>query len=124
MKTILRLTVDQHLQLRNHLFPGDRNEAAAIVLCGRRAGSERHCLTGRMIFPVPYDQCSIRTPWRITWSTDVLLPVLTEAAKKNLAIIKIHSHPGGLEEFSDTDDKSDRELFDSVYGWFDDEAPH
>jgi hypothetical protein len=124
MKTILRLTGDQHLQLRNHLFPGDGNEAAAIVLCGRRAGSERHCLTGRMIFPVPYDQCSIRTPWRITWSTDVLLPVLTEAAKKNLAIIKIHSHPGGLEEFSDTDDKSDRELFDSVYGWFDDEAPH
>jgi hypothetical protein len=124
MKTILRLTGDQHLQLRNHLFPGDGNEAAAIVLCGRRAGSERHCLTGRMIFPVPYDQCSIRTPWRITWSTDVLLPVLTEAAKKNLAIIKIHSHPGGLEEFSETDDNSDRDLFDSVYGWFDDEAPH
>jgi len=124
MKTILRLTGDQHLQLRNHLFPGDGNEAAAIVLCGRRAGSERHCLTGRMIFQVGYDQCSIRTPWRITWSTDVLLPVLTEAAKKNLAIVKIHSHPGGLEEFSETDDKSDQDLFDSAYGWFDDEAPH
>jgi hypothetical protein len=124
MNIVLRLTADQHSQLNTHLFPGDGNEAAAVILCGRRAGNERHCLTARMIFPIPYDQCSIRTPWRITWSTETLLPVLTEAAKENLAIVKIHSHPGGFEEFSETDDKSDRDLFLSAYGWFDDEAPH
>lgn len=124
MDTVLRLTADHHSQLNSHLFPGDGNEAAAVILCGRRSGNERHCLTARMIFPVPYDQCSIRTPSRITWSTETLLPVLTEAAKKGLSIVKIHSHPGGFEEFSETDDKSDRDLFLSAYGWFDDESPH
>src|SRR5687767_4131835 len=124
METVLKLTGTQHSQLNSHLFPGDGNEAAAIILCGRRSGNVRHCLTAQMIFPIPYDQCSIRTPWRITWSTETLLPVLNEAARKGLAIVKIHSHPGGLEEFSETDDRSDRDLFHSAYGWFDDEAPH
>src|SRR5689334_1418125 len=124
MKTTLRMTVGQHAQLKKHLYPGDGNEAAAIILCGRRAGPERHCLAGRMVFPIPYDECSVRTPFRITWSTEGLLPVLTEAANRNLAIVKIHSHPGGLEEFSETDDKSDLDLFQSVYGWCEGDAPH
>lgn len=124
METTLRLTAGQHIELKKHLYPGDGNEVAAIILCGRRAGNERHCFTGTMVFPIPFDQCSVRTPFRITWSTEALLPALTEAAKRKLAIVKIHSHPGGLEEFSETDDKSDLDLFQSVYGWCDDDAPH
>jgi len=77
-----------------------------------------------MVFPIPYDDCSVRTPMRVKWSTEALLPVITEAATRKLAIVKIHSHPGGLAEFSETDDKSDQDLFQSVYGWCDDEAPH
>lgn len=41
-----------------------------------------------------------------------------------MAILKIHSHPGGLDRFSRYDDESDRDLFTSVYGWLDDEQPH
>lgn len=124
MDVVLRLTGEQHALLKSHLYPGDGNEAAAVILCGRRAGDSRHCLTARQMIPVPYDQCSTRTPVRVTWSTDVLLPHLTEAAKRGLAVVKIHSHPGGLEEFSEWDDASDRDLFASVYGWMDDEHPH
>lgn len=124
METILRLTQAQHAQLNEHLFPGDGNEAVAIALCGRRAGSERHCLTVQMVFPVPYDQCKERTPVRVTWSTEVLLPLLAEASRRELAVVKIHSHPGGLKEFSLWDDASDRDLFPSIYGWMDNEQPH
>src|SRR5215217_6422806 len=119
MKTILRLTEVQNEQLREHLFPGDGNEAVAIALCGRRFGGGRHCLTAQMIFPIPYDQCMERTPVRVTWSTETLLPLLAEAGKRGLAVVKIHSHLGGLGEFSEWDDKSDRDLFPSVYGWVD-----
>lgn len=124
MKTILRMTGRQHSQLRAHLFPGDGNEAVALALCGRRAGEARHILTVRRIVLVPYEDCAIRTPWRVTWSTAALVPLLEEAARRDMAILKIHSHPGGLAEFSETDDESDRALFPSVYGWTDREHSH
>jgi ThiF family/Prokaryotic homologs of the JAB domain len=124
MDVVLRLTGEQHALLKAHLYTGDGNEAAAVILCGRCAGESRHCLTARQIIPVPYNQCSTRTPVRVTWSTDVLLPHLSEAAKRGLAVVKIHSHPGGLEKFSEWDDASDHDLFASVYGWMDNEYPH
>lgn len=125
METILRMTGRQHETLHSHLFPGDGNEAVALALCGRRAGGARHVLTVRKIVLVPYDACRVRTPVRITWSTDTILPpLLEEAARRDLALLKIHSHPGGFAEFSETDDESDRALFPSVYGWTDGENPH
>ena len=124
METVLRLSQDHHSQLHTHLFPGDGQEAVAFALCGRRPGKQRYVLTGQMIFPIPYDQCLVRTPMRVTWSTDTLIPLLTEASKRGLALVKIHSHPSGFAEFSSTDDASDRDLFPSVYGWMNDESPH
>lgn len=109
----------QHKQLRRHLFPGDGCEAVAVALCGRRAGKEKHILTVREIIFIPYDECAIRTPLRVTWSTESLVPLLVKAAEADGAILKIHSHPGGFPKFSETDDEADVELFESVYGWTD-----
>lgn len=124
METVLRFSRDHHSQLHAHLFPGDGKEAVAFALCGRRPGEQRYVLTEQMIFPIPYDQCLVRTPMRVTWSTETLIPLLAEASKRGLALVKIHSHPGGFAEFSSTDDASDRDLFPSVYGWMNDESPH
>lgn len=124
MEVVLRLTGTQHAQLQAHLFPGDGKEAVAIALCGRRAGETRQCLMVQRILPVPYDHCLVRTPMQVTWGTDVLLTPLTEAAKRGLALVKIHSHPGGFEAFSECDDAADRALFPSIYGWMEDGQPH
>lgn len=124
MKTILRMTELQHEQLQSHLFPGDGCEAVAVALCGRRAGDDKHILTIKEIKLIPYDECQIRTPVRITWKTDSLIPLLNKAVKTDSAILKIHSHPGWYPEFSETDDEADTDLFESVYGWTDSEAPH
>lgn len=43
--------------------------------------------------------------------------------KKQLLLLKIHSHPNGVAEFSTVDDESDRDLFASVAGWLDDDYP-
>ncbi len=123
MTTILRMTQLQHQQLQAHLFPGDGKEAAAIALCGRAAGPDRHSLMVRKIERIPYREC-VRTDQYLTWPTERLLPLLAEAATRNLAILKIHSHPGGYEAFSELDDQADRELFSSVYGWVDSDFPH
>ncbi len=124
MKTILRMTGLQHEQLRRHLFPGDGCEAVAVALCARRAGKDKHVLTVREIKLIPYEECSVRTPLRVTWSTESLVPLLVQAAETDSAILKIHSHPGGFPKFSEADNEADSQLFESVYGWIDGAAPH
>jgi hypothetical protein len=124
MRIKLRLSERDHETLRQHLLPGDGLEAVAVALCGRRRSHSDHCLTVRSIVPIPYDECKVRTPDRVTWSTQRLIPLLEEAAKRDLGILKIHSHPGGYAQFSSVDDESDSDLFNSVFGWTDSAFPH
>src|SRR5436305_1314246 len=124
MPTKLRLTQRDHTALRAHLFPGDGLEAVAVALCGRRRSGARHCLTVQSVVPIPYAECKVRAPDRVTWSTARLVPLLTLAAERDLGILKIHSHPGGYGAFSSTDDSSDQDVFDSVFGWTDSVFPH
>jgi hypothetical protein len=124
MHVTLRLTETDHAALKRHLLPGDGREAVAVALCGRRRCRRRHVLTVRTVVPIPYDECKVRTPDRVTWSTQRLLPLLEDASRRDLAILKIHSHPGGYPQFSVTDDEADADLFNSVFGWTDSAFPH
>jgi molybdopterin/thiamine biosynthesis adenylyltransferase len=120
----LSLTGDHHQLLRQHLFPGDGKEAAAIGVCGRRAGSDRHKLLVREIHPVPYSTCSVRAPDRIAWPVSWLDPLLEKSERLDLSIVKFHSHPADYRRFSLTDDGSDKELFAGIHGWMDRDIPH
>ena len=124
MRIKLRLAQKDHAVLKAHLLPGDGLEAVAVALCGRRRGEANHCLAIRSIEPIPYDECKVRTAERVTWSTRRLIPLLEIAAKRDLAILKIHSHPTGYTDFSSVDDESDEDLFNSVFGWTDSQFPH
>jgi hypothetical protein len=113
----LAVSGKHHTQLMHHLFPGDGKEAVAIALCGRASSDRRISLLVRDVLPIPYEACRVRTPYRVTWSPNAMIPALTRAMNEHLAVVKIHSHPNGYADFSETDDISDRELFDSIYGW-------
>jgi hypothetical protein len=112
------MTSEQHSQLMSHLFPGDGCEAVALLLCGRRESESHPALVVRKVVPVPYASCSIRTPDRVQWSTDVLDELIPEIWKSNASVIKVHCHPGGFDCFSDLDDVSDQELATSFDGLF------
>lgn len=122
MKVSLTLTSVQLTQLKQHLFPEDGCEAVAILLCGRARSNGGHRLLARRLEIIPYDECSVRLPDRVTWSTQRLPVLLSEAAKHDLAIVKIHGHRG-FDRFSDTDDASDCELFPSIHAWTEN-GPH
>lgn len=124
MKFHLRMTASQHIRLRNHLYPGDGLEAVALALCGRLSEGKQHWLHVYEIHPVPYEHCHSRTPDRVTWATTGIEDLLRQAARKGLALLKVHSHPGGFAAFSSFDDESDQDLFSSVHGWLDDDLPH
>src|SRR5947209_2117015 len=124
MHVSLRLTQNDHSALKSHLFPGDGLEAVAVALCGRRRSRSRHALTVRKVVPIPHEECKIRAPDRVTWSTRRLIPLLEEAARRDLAILKTHSHPGGYPQLSSVDDAADADLFNSIFGWTDSAFPH
>lgn len=113
-------------QLQRHLFPGDGKEAVAFALCGRHHGVDADVLLVQEIIPIPYADCPIRKPDQITWRTEAIEPHLLRAsmATPKLGVVKFHSHLTAYEDFSRTDDKSDSDLFPSIYGWVDDDGPH
>lgn len=122
-RSTLRLTGDQHALLRSHLFPGDGMEAVAVALCGRRESPRASILTVYKIVTIPYSACR-RDEYRITWPVELIQSLIAESATRGMGILKIHSHPGGYNRFSDVDDASDSELFPSIHAWTDDGFPH
>lgn len=111
-------------ELHRHLFPADGKEAVAFALCGRHSARDQDVLLVQKVIPVPYADCSVRTPSAVTWRTDVLEPLLAQAAKQKLGVVKFHSHPTGHEGFSATDDAADADLFPAIHAWVDDHRPH
>jgi hypothetical protein len=124
MKYKLKISGIHHKLLKVHLFPGDGFEAVSVAVCGRHENADGITFLVHEVFPVAYENCMVRTPDRVTWSTEGLPAILQNASAKKLSVLKIHSHPKGYRQFSNTDDIADRELFDSVVGWMDDNYPH
>jgi len=103
----------QHERVRDHLFPGDNLEAAAILLCSRSA-QPRVRLLVRDIILIPYDSCSVRRPHAITWPGSYIEKAIDRAEAENLTLVLVHSHPGGQFAFSTTDNESDQAVMPSL----------
>lgn len=123
MQFQLNISGHHYNAVKEHLFPGDGLEAVAVALCGRYSSNNLHKLMVHDIVLIPHDECQ-RSADLISWPTERLLPLLQKVSSSNFAILKIHSHPGGYNQFSSVDDKSDEALFSSVFGWTDSDAPH
>lgn len=123
MKYSLRFSGKHYNIIRDHLFSGDGLEAIAFAICGRHKTDKVDLLIVSKIVLVPHQVCK-RGSIFVTWPTNILTPYLDEVKKKNLAIVKIHSHPVGCENFSDYDDLSDLETFRDISNWLDDIKSH
>lgn len=110
----LVLTEEIHAALREHLFPGDGLEAAAVLVCTRFAGEHLKLLAKHLIL-VPYDECTERDANYITWPGSYLEQGIDLAEGESLSIILVHSHPGGYFAFSEVDDQSDAKTIPSLY---------
>ncbi|WP_017754956.1 HesA/MoeB/ThiF family protein [Calidifontibacillus oryziterrae] len=123
----LRMTSPQQGALFHHLYPGDGKEAVALALCGvgfyQHGNSVERVISIHEIYPVPFEKCKVRTPHKVTWSCEDLPDLIQRAEKKSFVILKIHSHPTGLKEFSELDDISDEQLFPRIGEWLDTDFP-
>jgi molybdopterin/thiamine biosynthesis adenylyltransferase len=116
MRVLLRMTADQRRLLKQHLFPGDGKEAAAMAVCGRRAGPHGEILSVQEIIFIPHALCA-RSATRVTWPLQPALPMLHRAADQGLAVLKIHSHPQDVIQFSPWDDEADKSVFGALFTW-------
>ncbi len=117
------ITEAMQSRLYEHLFPGDGKEAVAIALCGRISSSKTTKLMFHKLLFIPHNEC-VRTESLVKWRTERIIPFLEIAMNRDMAIVKIHSHPGGYDRFSSIDDESDLDLFESVFGWTNSNHPH
>lgn len=104
-----------HAKVYSHLYPGDGCEAAAILLCTKPQEGQRSRLLVREAILVPYADCACRERDRIIWPGAWVEVAIDAAEKDDLALILIHSHPGGMLAFSDDDDASDRKVVPGLF---------
>jgi hypothetical protein len=124
MELQLRISGLHHEILKHHLLPQDGREAVAVALCGRYNDDNKQILMVHDLTLIPHNECYTREWDLLCWPTQRIIPYFERIAKTDLAILKIHSHPGGYEMFSNVDDASDREFFESVFGWAISNEPH
>ncbi len=108
----LAITGKHHAHLVDHLLPGDGLEAAAILLCSK--SSDRRLLV-KCVLPILHSNCKVRLPDQITWPGTAIEEAIDKAELEGLSIVLIHSHPGGMLDFSSIDDESDRRVIPSLF---------
>lgn len=119
----IRMTEAHYQEVHRLLFPGDRLEAMAFLLC-RRAYHEGRCvLLVNQVHCLPAEAYLCRDSDRVQIDNHYLLPLLDKAEQQGYSVVKCHSHPGGAAWFSDIDDRSDRDVVTSFYQWQPD-GPH
>lgn len=107
-----------HLEeLRRLVLREDGIEGAAYILCGEaRIGSDpwerrgRRRLTSYAVRPIPPGDAISASQQHITWSTASYVRLLREAKLEGLVAGIVHSHPRGPAQFSEQDDRNEREL--------------
>ena len=104
--TNLTITNANHRKLRDHLFPGDGLEAAAILLCARTPGPRMRLLVKEVLL-VPHSACNERRSDYLVWPGAAIEEAIDLAEAECLSLVLTHSHPGGLFGFSRHDDRSD-----------------
>ncbi len=111
------LQASHEMQIRSLLEIGDGHEAAATLLFGVAdieadpwSGVRRRRFVSHAFLPIAKNEIVDTSPVHITWSTDSLMRLFGEAAREGWIPAIVHTHPGGMAEFSDQDNRNEAEL--------------
>lgn len=105
----------QHLQ--EFLLPESGHERSAYLLCSRVSiesdpwtGERAQRFISYEVLPIPESEVVSSSDQHITWTTQSFVNALKRAEEKGLLVALVHSHPGGLAEFSEQDARNEADL--------------
>lgn len=110
MKSRIVMLESQLARLRELLFDRPGVEGAAFLVCGESLSTDCTKLVVHAVVPIADGDFLRREAWGLSISSAALTRVAKLARYENLGIIFAHSHPEGVTEFSDQDDREEERL--------------
>ena len=113
----LVLQASHEMQIRSLLESSNGHEAAATLLFGVAdiekdpwSGVRRRRFVSHSFQHIDRGEVVDTSPVHITWTTDSLMLLFGEAAREGWIPAIVHTHPDGIAEFSEQDDRNEAEL--------------
>lgn len=96
--------------LRQQLFDTPGVEGAAFLLCGQSISNECVKLIAHAVVPIPSEDFLRRERYGLSIASAALTRIAKLAKYESLSVIFAHSHPEGMAEFSEQDDREEERL--------------
>ena len=100
----------QFHELRDYVFDRPGVEGAAFILCGQSRSECSNKLIAHAVMPIADEDYARREPYGLTITSRALARITKLARYEGLSIVFAHSHPGGIPEFSEQDDREEAKL--------------
>lgn len=97
-------------ELRQKLFDRPGVEGAAFLLCGQSVSEDVVKLIVHAVLPIADEDYLRRESYGLTIASPTLTRVAKLARYENLSVIFAHSHPEGVPDFSEQDDREEARL--------------
>lgn len=110
MDTKIVLLESQLDMLRGLIFDRPGVEGAAFLLCGQSCSDRATKLVVNSVLPIASEDFLRREAYGLSISSSALTRVAKLARYEDLSIIFAHSHPDGVPEFSEQDDREEERL--------------
>jgi proteasome lid subunit RPN8/RPN11 len=105
--TILEPQLDELLAI---IFAEQPNEGAAFLICGTIHTDREDRLLVRGVVPVQQAHYLVREPQRLSIDSQAYANAAKRAEADGSSVLFVHSHPGGVGEFSSQDDREEPKL--------------
>lgn len=92
------------------IFAEQPNEGAAFLICGISRTDREDRLLVREVVPVERAHYLVREPQRLSIDSQAYANAAKHAEADGCSVVFVHSHPGGVGEFSPQDDREEPKL--------------
>lgn len=107
---------ESHLvELRRSFAHPEGHERAAFLFCSRSETERDTRLIVRELVVVPDEHIRSSSSVHISIASSYYVPAIAKAARLGQSLVLVHSHPTGFPDFSEQDDREERELFRTAF---------
>lgn len=116
MSFSITIAEPHYAELNDAIFSEEGLEGAAYLLCGRSDTPSETRFLVREVVPVADEHYLAREPLRLSIASPSFATVAKRAAALGASLLFVHSHPTGVPDFSEQDDREEPKLMEFFSG--------